>query len=222
MNTLRTFIPRAALVALVALAAAVPALTVTPLVPTASAYVMSDGCSEYDPDRGLTYTCVPDRSTFYTPDGDDPTRVSTGTNYSGEATSQVPAGSVATGFGFEAGIHMTDPDPCCSFQIPPPASYRTDRNYCSKPWWAPSGYAHRLNHSCYDHDVCYGSQLGRKYCDVRFWSEMVGACKEDSWYNPSRYTCFAQARAWYYAVRSYGGDHYKPRTSSSEPAGVPW
>jgi hypothetical protein len=102
--------------------------------------------------------------------------------------------------------------------IPPPAPFSPNRDYCSNPWFGWSPFKGKWQHSCYNHDVCYGSQLGRKYCDVDFWRDMVSACKASyAWYNPTRYACFADARGWYYAVRWYGADRYKPRTTSYEP-----
>lgn len=200
-NLLWTYTRRAALVVLAALLVGLAALTTPQLAPTASAYMLRDGCSEYDPDRDITYTCVPDRSTFYTPDGIDPTRVIQGTEYSGET-------------------RMYDGDGSGSV-IPPPAPYVAGRDYCSNPWYGNSSYEHLWQYSCYRHDVCYGSQLGRKYCDVMFWHHMGQDCKAAYavWEVWDRYPCLFDARLWYWAVRWKGASHYKPRQSSEEPRG---
>jgi hypothetical protein len=180
--------------------------SVTPLVPKASAYYLANGCDEYDPDRGLTYRCTPDRSTFYTPDGLDPTRVYAGSGYSAISTSRLASRNVT----------VNDP-----ILIPPPAPYRSGRDYCSNSWFGWSAFEGIWQYSCYEHDVCYGSQLGRKYCDVQFWHHMIGACKSHyASYNPARYTCFVDAVGWYAAVKLFGGSHYKPRQTSFEPTGA--
>lgn len=196
-------LPAAALAAALLLAAAASAgLSVSPLVSKASAYVMSNGCDEYDPDRGNYYECVPDRTTFYTPDGINPNWVYQGTEY----------GSAAYGDDF-GGMNVGDTP-----TIPPPAPFSSSKDYCSNPWYAWSAFEGIWQRACYNHDVCYGSQLGRKYCDVRFWKDMIGACKAHySWYDPARYPCFADAVTWYGAVREFGAPHYVPRKSSFEP-----
>lgn len=200
-TSLCTYTRRAALVVLAALLVGLAALTTPQLAPTASAYVLKDGCSEYDPDRNITYWCVPNLSTFYTPDGVDPTRVAIGTNYFGEYFSSSFAD------GGEAGP-------------PPPAPYVAGRDYCSNSWFGWSPFEGIWQYTCYRHDVCYGSQLGRKYCDVNFWKNMASDCKSHyGWYDPTRYACLANAREWYYVVRWFGASHYKPRQTSFEPAG---
>jgi hypothetical protein len=172
-------------------------------VPRASAYVLANGCDEYDPDRGITYRCNPSRTTFYTPDSVDPDRVSVGTNY---------------GSYLVLGTGPKDVYCCNGGAIPPPAPFSSSKDYCSEPWYGWSPFEGMWQPACYNHDVCYGSQLGRKYCDVNFWKDMVSACKSHySWYDPRRYACLADARIWYQAVVWYGASHYKPRTSSSQP-----
>ncbi len=184
-------LPALAVVLMLGIAGAF-AVTFSPVVSKASAYVLSNGCDEYDPARGITYRCTPDRSTFYTPDGVDPTRVGVGTGY--------------------GNINDTP-------GIPPAAPYVSGRDYCSNPWYGNSSYEGKFQYTCYRHDVCYGSQLGRKYCDTQFWKNLLSDCKSFGWYNPDRYSCFVDARTWYYAVRWFGDSHYKPRSTSFEPRG---
>ena len=172
-------------------------------VGTASAYVLANGCDEYDPARAITYRCVPDRSTFYTPDGVNPSWVPVGTEYPGETY-----GALRHAVGLTINDHLG---------IPPPAPYHSWKDYCSNPWWAPSPFEGKWNYTCYRHDVCYGSQLGRKYCDVQLWHNLISDCKTYGWYNPARYACFADAAEWYVAVRQFGAGHYVPRTTSYEP-----
>jgi hypothetical protein len=196
---MRRIVAAPVLAAVLALAA-VGALagSLSPAVPKASAYVLSNGCDEYDPARGITYRCTPDRSTFYTPDGVDPNRVYVGAGYSaiknlGEFTINDTLG------------------------IPPPAPFNPSRDYCSEPWFAWSPFESGWQRACYNHDVCYGSQLGRKYCDVTFWKEASAYCKSFSWYNPARYYCLSDARIWYQGIVWFGANHYKPRLTSFEP-----
>jgi hypothetical protein len=193
--------PALAIMLTLAVAAAV-AVSVSPAVPAASAYVLANGCDEYDPDRRITYRCVADRSTFYTPDGVDPTRVYVGAGYGYKP------------FGDRLGrANIND-----NVGIPPPAPFSPSKDYCSEPWFGSSAFEGIWQRACYNHDVCYGSQLGRKYCDSQFWKEMISACKANySWYNPIRYACFADAATWYYGVVWFGGDHYNPRRTSFEP-----
>jgi hypothetical protein len=192
--------------ALVSAAATAVGVSVSPFVPTATAYYLANGCDEYDPARGLTYRCTPDRSTFYTPDGIDPTRVYVGAGYSATSTSRLASPNAI----------INDP-----LGIPPPAPYRSGMDYCSNSWFGWSAFEGIWQYSCYQHDVCYGSQLGRKYCDVQFWHHMIGACKSHySSYNPGRYTCFVDATGWYTAVKLFAGAHYKPRQTSFEPTGA--
>jgi len=199
--------------ALVVAAAAIVAASVSPLVPTASAYVLSNGCDEYDPATGTYYRCTPDRTTFYTPDGVNPNAVYPGTEYSATYSSTLSTTKTSDPIGIQPLVNISDP-----IMIPPPAPYSSSKSYCSIPWWAPSPYSSIWNYSCYQHDVCYGSQAGRKYCDVRFWHNMIADCKRAFWViSPSRYACFANAASWYAAVRAFGGSHYKPRTSSFQP-----
>lgn len=178
-------------------------------VPRASAYVLADGCSEYDPATATTYVCNPSRTDFYTPDWVDPATVPVGTNYPGESTSYA--------------ISRTSPKYvyCCDGgAIPPPAPFNSSKDYCSNPWWAPSPFEGVWQHACYNHDVCYGSQLGRKYCDVRFWHDSSQACKNAYsawWETVTRYLCLGNAKLWYGAIRAYGASNYKPRTSSNQP-----
>lgn len=198
--TLRVAVAPVLAAMLMLAAAGAVGLSLSPAVQKASAVVLANGCDEYDPARGLYYRCVPDRTTFYTPDGINPNAVPVGTGYSS--------------FGDELGtIHDTG-------GIPPPAPYRAGRDYCSNPSFAYSPFESRWQYSCYGHDVCYGSQRGRKYCDVTFWKNMISNCKAFGWYNPSRYACFVDARLWYYAVRWFGAPYYVPRRTSFEPAGT--
>jgi hypothetical protein len=183
-------------------------LSVSRAVPNASAYVMSNGCDEYDPARGIYYQCNWRLTAFLTPEGDDPLATRIGTGYAGESSGTEPATDDSSG------DVLISPG---GTYIPPPAPFNAYKDYCSNPWYGNSTYEGKWQRACYNHDVCYGSQLGRKYCDDRFWDDMVKACKSYGWYNPDRYACFVDARTWYYAVRWFGDSHYKPRTSSNEP-----
>jgi hypothetical protein len=196
-------LPSLAVALLIGLAAAT-AVSLTTGVPKASAYYLANGCDEYDPERGITYVCTPDRTTFYTPDGINPNWVWAGADYSSYASS----GS----FGDSGDFTINDP-----IGIPPPAPFDPGKDYCSEPWFGWSPFEGGWQHACYNHDVCYGSQLGRKYCDVNFWKDMISACKNFGWYNPARYACYADARVWYQAVVWFGADHYRPRATSFEP-----
>jgi hypothetical protein len=188
-------LPALAVALMLAVVAAL-AVSLSAGVPKASAYYLANGCDEYDPNKGVTYRCTPDRTTFYTPDGINPNWVYPGTKSFGDLTINDNIG------------------------IPPPAAYRAGRDYCSNPEWAWSPFEGNWEVACYNHDVCYGSQKGRLYCDVNFWKDMVGACKASyAWYNPARYACFLDASAWYTAVRLYGAGHYVPRQTSFEPRG---
>jgi hypothetical protein len=114
--------------------------------------------------------------------------------------------------------------------IPPAAPYRSDRDYSSDPDWAayvpgsvhpdPGVFERDWNVASYHHDVCYGSQLGRTRCDVRFWDSITRTCSVG--FLSRRATCFLLAAEWYGAIRALGAPYYKPRTSSSQPAGKPW
>ena len=115
-------------------------------------------------------------------------------------------------------------------QIPRPAPYRGDRDYSSDPDWAtyvakdigldPKLFEWDWNPASYQHDVCYGNQEGRLYCDVKFWDRLSQNCTFG--FSTRRANCYLLAGAWYTAVRAFGGPAYKPRQSSLEPAGVPW
>jgi hypothetical protein len=125
---------------------------------------------------------------------------------------------------------------CCDGGIPPAAPYRSDRDYSSDPdyvkygsfvlnpaiWWAWGEVERKLNGVAYQHDSCYGSQLGQLFCDARWHKDGMSACKSYSWGNPLRYACFGFVRGGYQGMRWVGGGSYKPRTSHLEPAGVPW
>ena len=151
----------------------------------------------WDSGRGIYYACNPSRTAYMTPDGIDP---ASAFELFGTAT------------------------------IPPPAPYRSDRDYSSDPDWTvyipasvhpnPKLFEYDWNHPSYRHDVCYGSQLGRLTCDVKFWDRMSATCTVG--FVTRRATCYFLAKEWYFAVRFFGGPSYKPRTSSSQPAGVPW
>jgi hypothetical protein len=193
-------LPALAVALMLAVAAAV-VVSLSAGVPRASAYVLANGCDEYDPDRGITYRCTPDRSTFYTPDGVDPTRVYVGAGYGT----------------FKAIGTVTIND---TLGIPPPAPYKAGKDYCSEPWFGWSPFEGIWQPACYNHDVCYGSQLGRKYCDSRFWMDMAATCRANfgAWYAlVAKYACLADARIWYQAVVWFGASHYKPRATSFEP-----
>jgi hypothetical protein len=192
-------LPSLAVALMIALAAAV-AVSLSAGVPKASAYYLANGCDEYDPARNITYRCTPDRSTFYTPDGINPNAVYPGTKAGGDDL---------------GGVTIND-----NIGIPPPAPYVPGRDYCSNPEWAWTPFEGIWQPACYNHDVCYGSQMGRLYCDANFWKDAVAACKANyAWYNPARYACFLDAASWYTAVRMFGGGHYVPRQTSYEPRG---
>jgi hypothetical protein len=193
-------LPALSVALMLALAAAV-VVSLSAGVPKASAYVLANGCDEYDPDRGITYRCTPDRSAFYTPDGVNPNAVYPGAGYSS--------------FKDLGDVTIND-----NIGIPPPAPFNPNKDYCSEPWFAWSPFEAGWQRACYNHDVCYGSQLGRKYCDVTFWKEMVAVCKANYgawWALPARYACLFDARIWYQGVVWYGAGHYKPRKTSLEP-----
>jgi hypothetical protein len=185
-------LPALAVALMLALAAAV-VVSVSAGVPKASAYVLANGCDEYDPARWITYRCTPDRSTFYTPDGINPNAVYPGMAAFGDVT-------INDGIG-----------------IPPPAPYKPGKDYCSNPWWVWNPFEGNFQVACYNHDVCYGSQLGRRYCDSQFWKDTVSACKKYWVIDPRRLPCFGYAAEWYTAVRVFGADRYKPRRTSFEP-----
>jgi hypothetical protein len=203
----------------------------------ASAYYI-DGCNEYDPERGLYHWCTPEPSTFYSPHGEDPAWY--GPEYSGACDpysgSHCAFGSseqarpdadcmddpTATSAKDDRGeTHGTAPECGSSYGgIPPPAAYDPSKDYCSDPWFNWSPFEGHFNPGCYRHDVCYGSQLGRLYCDTRLWKDLQRACKDHFgiWSAPaSRYWCLATAREWYAAVRHFGESSYKPRTSGLQP-----
>lgn len=184
---------------ILALPVALVALVLAAGVPKASAYYLANGCDEYDPDRGMTYRCTPDRTTFYTPDGINPNWVYPGTKI------------IIDGFGGDVTVNDT-------LGIPPPAPFVAGKDYCSNPEWAWSLFESEWQRACYNHDVCYGSQLGRLYCDVNFWKDMIASCKANhAWWLPMRYWCYSDAGDWYLAVRAFGATHYKPRKTSFEP-----
>ena len=188
-------LPAVAVALMLALVAAM-AVSLSSGVPKASAYYLANGCDEYDPSKGLTYRCTPDRTTFYTPDGINPNWVDPGTKSFGDLTINDNIG------------------------IPPPAAYVAGRDYCSNPWWAWTPFEGGWQYACYNHDVCYGSQKGRLYCDVTFYKEMIASCKGYWIIDPRRYLCFYDAGTWYTAVRLFGAGHYKPRQTSFEPRGA--
>jgi len=189
-------LPALSVALMLALAAAV-VVSLSVSVPKASAYYLANGCDEFDPARGITYRCTPDRTTFYTPDGINPNSVWPGMKASGGD------------FGINDNIG-----------IPPPAPYVAGRDYCSNPEWAWTPFEGIWQPTCYNHDVCYGSQKGRLYCDVNFWKDASAACKANyAWYNPVRYVCFGDAGVWYTALRMFGASHYVPRKTSYEPRG---
>ena len=147
----------------------------------------------YDEVRGLHYRCTDDGS-FEAPDGALAEAVSLGAS---------PAALAAT---------------------PPPAPYDAAKDYSSNPRLVPvDGFERLWNPASYEHDLCYGSQLGRTSCDLGFWDGMVEACRGafGRW-QLLRYDCFATARLWYLAVRHVGGPFYRPRASADEPDGPPW
>lgn len=193
-------LPLLAVALMLAVSAAV-VVSLSAAVPKASAYVLANGCDEFDPDRGITYRCTPNRLAFYTPDGIDPTTVPVGAGY-----------LTRKDIGFST---IND-----SIGIPPPAPFNPNKDYCSEPWFAWSPFEGGWQHACYKHDVCYGSQRGRKYCDTQFWGDMSAVCKASYgvWWPPAaRYACLADGRIWYQAVVWFGASHYKPRATSFEP-----
>lgn len=86
-----------------------------------------------------------------------------------------------------------------------------------------------VNRVAYSHDVCYGSQLGQRYCDAAWSKEGNAACLSAyggfltwPWTALKKYDCLFFVRAGWLGMRAIGWIHYKPRTSSAQPAGVPW
>ena len=179
---------------------------------SATPYYVDEGyCNEYDPERDLMYWCTPNGD-FYTPEGEDPLWY--GPEGSGDNPYAAPLDDPA------AGSVARDPSWQEGGSIPPPAPYDANKDYCSEPWWGDPPWEDEVwNPPCYRHDVCYGSQLGRKYCDVRFWRDMERACRDGypPWLPHARYACLADARIWYWMVREYGASNYQPRMSSLEP-----
>jgi hypothetical protein len=195
-------LPSLAAALMIALAAAA-VVSLSAGVPKASAYYLANGCDEFDPNRGITYRCTPDRTTFYTPDGINPNSVYPGTKAGGD--------------GFGGGFTVND-----NIGIPPPAPYVAGRDYCSNPEWAWTPFEGNWQVACYNHDVCYGSQKGRLYCDATFWRETIAACKANYsawWAVVAKLACYSDAATWYAAVRLFGASHYKPRQTSYEPRG---
>jgi len=187
-------------VALMLTLAAAVVVSLAAGVPNASAYFLANGCDVYDEYNGKIYWCTPDRTTYYTPDGLNPSWVYPGTE--------------GKTFGDDLGEGLTIND---SIGIPPPAPFSYSRDYCSEPDWLPATFEGRWQRACYDHDVCYGSQKGRLYCDVRLWRDMVFACRSMWASNFVKEWCMAEADTWYTFVRAFGAAHYKPRLSSYEP-----
>ena len=134
----------------------------------------------------------------------------------GYTYSPAATGTTVVDLGGRAGFNLTIND---NIGIPPPAAYVPSRSYCSKPGWLYSPFAGRWNYACYNHDVCYGSQKGRLYCDVVFWREMVSACTSRWAPDPLHDACISEADLWYSTVRIFGQPHYKPRQTSYEPRG---
>ena len=185
------------------------------------------GCQDlHDYERDIWYYCTPNGSTFYTPDGLDPT--AGGPEYGGGCDpyggSPKPCPTVAANRyeWAEEGPMIPDPGPGGT-TIPSPAPFSYSRDYCSDPWFAQSAFEDLFQRSCYNHDVCYGSQLGRTYCDTRFWRDVSAAC-----YTIVRYhsgiayriqyrQCLYDGRQWYTGIRLFGASHYKPRKSSNQP-----
>lgn len=195
-------LPSLAAALMIALAAAV-AVSLTAGVPKASAYYLANGCDIYNEYNGKIYRCTPDRTSYYTPDGLNPNWVAPGTE--GKAY-----GDGLGGFGFTVNDNIG---------IPPPAPFLYYRDYCSNPDWLPAAFEGHWQVACYNHDVCYGSQKGRLYCDVGFWRDMVFACRSMWASNFVKEWCIAEADQWYTFVRVFGAGHYKPRQTSYEPRG---
>ncbi len=177
-------------------------------------YPQVSGCvNESDPMTGEWYICAPSGS-LYTPDWQDPARY----RYEGSACNPY------NGDGRCSKSELNYPVDTAG--IPPPAWYNDRLNYISSPEWVPSPiriYERVWNFAAYRHDSCYGSQLGRTYCDVNFWRDMSGLCKAH--YPPwryDRYLCIGMARSWYFAVGAAGESHYIPRISILQPTGPRW
>jgi hypothetical protein len=86
-----------------------------------------------------------------------------------------------------------------------------------------------LNVVAYGHDVCYGSQLGQGFCDARWAKEGNAACLSRYggffvWFTTTlkKYDCLFFVRAGWLGMKVIGSRYYRPRLSSSEPAGKPW
>jgi hypothetical protein len=194
-------LPSLAVALILALAAAV-VVSLSASVPKASAYYLANGCDIYNEYNGVVYRCTPDRTTYYTPDGLNPNYVYPGTE--GKA------------FADDLGGGLTIYD---NIGIPPPAPFDYGRDYCSNPPGIPATFEGRWQVACYNHDVCYGSQKGRLHCDVKFWQDMVFACKGMWASNFIKEWCIGEADQWYTFVRVFGAGHYKPRLTSYEPRG---
>jgi hypothetical protein len=165
-------------------------------------------CDEYDAERNITYTCTADGD-FYTPDNIDPDAVWTGNSggcnpYSGGGYCKLST---------KPGTDWLVP------KIPPPAAYKDSKNYCSFPSWTWTPYEWLFNFPCYQHDVCYGSQLNRQYCDSQLYKGTSNACRARyAWWEwTPHFACLATTRTMYTAIRCCGESHYVPRKSSLEP-----
>ncbi len=73
-----------------------------------------------------------------------------------------------------------------------------------------------LGEACRKHDECYENQLGKSYCDRKFYYDMKDACWSNFDYNPKTWrekaslrACLYKAWAYYKAVALKGYDAYK-------------
>jgi hypothetical protein len=185
----------------------------SPSPPSTSPPPSSGSCVDlYDSTRGISYRCNGARTAFLLPDGTDP-----------DAYGATGASASAV-------------DPCCS--IPRPAPYNASRDYSSDPDFTSGvpglgAYVEEIertvNRAAYNHDVCYGSQLGQKYCDSRWSKDGNAACLSAyggfftwPWTALKKFDCLFFVRAGWLGMKAVGALHYKPRRSSAEPAGAPW
>ena len=117
----------------------------------------------------------------------------------------------------------------CSVEV-----FDPKHNYCSVPHWVQlvgidTDFMGTWNKDgdCYYHDLCYGSNLDRKFCDDCFYSLMKKSCKSHygwgsgfigGWWNPVYDSCRGEALSWYKAIRHYGLSHYHPHCGAKARA----
>ena len=144
-------LPAVAVALMLALVAAL-AVSLSAGVPKASAYYLANGCDSFDRvSTALSTAAPPTASTYYTPDGLNPELDLSRDPSKWFATTSAAAGSPQRQHRHPTGGAVT---------LPP--------GLLQQPEVVPGDVRGRLAVACYNHDVCYGSQKGRLYCDVWF------------------------------------------------------